>query len=254
MNFASLSSEDRLLLDHVDDMRRIASEQYIPRFSSFLDERQAELARRALRSAGWEDFTFSGGYEGASRVVLGVFPPYTDPQEQALPIVALTARFRPEDTLSHRDFLGSLMGLQIKREAVGDLLVGKGVAVLYLLPPVAQAVERELTKVGRVGVKLSQGAPEQLPLEEAFREIGGTVSSLRLDSLVALLTNQSREKAAALIRGGQVTLDFTVCQETDKPYEQGSRVSIRGFGKYVVETVGGVSKKGRTHLICKKYQ
>ena len=64
----------------------------------------------------------------------------------------------------------------------------------------------------------------------------------------------SRGKAAELIAAGKVELNWRVCQKADKTVAEGDVVSCRGFGKFEVAEVGGLSKKGRTNLLLKRYE
>ena len=254
MNTAYLKEEDRRLLDHTADLCRAAQQRYQSRFTPFLDERQQRLVQGVLREFPEVTGRFYGGWEEAARAMLGIFPPYEEPAEDAFPLCPVTLLFRREDSVGHRDILGALMGLRIKREAVGDILPGEGFAVLFVTRPVLPVVLSELTKIGRVGANPQEGLPRGLPPSGGFVEIQGTVSSLRLDSLVALLTRESREREAGLVRAGLVTLEYEVCTQVSHPVAEGDTLSVRGYGKYVVDAVGGVSKKGRIHLRCKKFQ
>ena len=145
------------------------------------------------------------------------------------------------------------MGLNIKRELIGDILIADDYAVIFLLDPAHSLVLNELQKIGRVGVRIAEGSPETLPEPYQLKPIGGTVSSLRLDCLVAFFTNLSREKAAQLIRSGQVNLNFFETDEISHPVAEGDIVSIRGYGRFVLSKVGGLSQKGRLHLLGHQY-
>jgi len=253
VDLSRLNEEEKIFCSHIDDLINRCEKKYIPQFTHFLDERQGMIARQMMARAGWEDYLLFGGYDAAARCVLGVFPPYHEAPEEEFPIQALTFSYREEDSLSHRDFLGSLMALQIKREALGDILVGKGQTVVFASPPVASYIQNELKKVGSVGVKISQGMPETLSIQQEFQSISGTVSSLRLDCVVSLATKLSREKSAQLIRSGLVMLDFVPCQQVDRLVKEGDRMSIRGHGKYNIGASDGFSKKGRIRLTVQKY-
>ena len=253
VDLSRLTEEEKLFCARVEDMIARCEKKYTPQFTHFLDERQALIARQVLARSGWQDHLFYGGYPDAERTLLGVFPPYTDPDEAAFPLQPVTVTFRGADNLSHRDFLGALMGLQLKRETVGDILVEQGRAVIFFTKTVAPLVLSELTKVGSAGVKLSDAPLTELPAPREMQSISGTVSSMRLDCVASLVTKLSREKAAQLIRAGLVQLDFVTCQQVDRTVKEGDRLSIRGYGKYIVGGDDGLSKKGRIRLTVQKY-
>ncbi len=223
---------------------------YTETFSPFLDGRKALLATGVLAQNGWDNFRLWGGHEGAERVMLGVFPPYTDSQD--FPITPLSLTCRAEDELTHRDFLGATLALGLERETLGDILVEPGRAVIFAAPVAAKLIMLELGLVGRVGVKIAEGFCEPLPGMGRVEEMSGTVSSLRLDCVVAFLTNLSREKAAALIKSGAVNLAYCPCDKVDKQAQEGERITIKGYGRYRIQQILGLSKKGRTRLLVHK--
>lgn len=248
----SLSPEDKLLADKITEMAETASEKYINRFTFFLDEHQQNLCRKVLAAIGCKDFSLCGGYDGAVRKVLGISAPFSELDRDIFPFKAYTFTYRLTDPLTHRDFLGSLMALGIRRDTVGDILVSEGKAVVFVYDIVAPAV-CDITKVGRVGVKVSEGFdPGDIP-EQKYIPIEGTVASLRLDCVLSLALRISREKAAALIRKSGVDLNGEQICSTDAKLEEGCVFSVRGFGKFRVEQIGAVTKKDRIHLCINKY-
>lgn len=119
-----LSKEDELFTARILDIAGQAEQKMYPKYTMFLDERQVYLAEQQLRKHRCSNYLFFGGYEGAQRRMLGVFPSYMEPELSSYPIVGLGLSYRKEEGLSHRDFLGSFMALGVKREVIGDILVG----------------------------------------------------------------------------------------------------------------------------------
>ncbi len=245
--------EEKLFCDHLSDMLRDVERNWTARFSFFLDERQQALASRFLARSGFHQSLLYGGYEKAGRRLLGLFPDYQEPEQTAFPIKAVTVSYRPADKPRHPDILGTLMGLNVKRELVGDILLGEEYAVIFLLEPAYTLVLNELRKIGRAGVRVEGGIPAVLPEPYTLKPIGGTVSSLRLDCLVAFFTNLSRDKASQLIRSGQVSVNFFEVEELSYSVAEGDIFSIRGYGRFVLTHVGGLSQKGRYHLLGHQY-
>jgi len=253
VDLSRLTGEEKLFCAHIEDMVERCERKYVPQFTHFLDERQVMIARQVMNRTGWQDHLFWGGYPDAARCILGVFPPYSEYGPDDFPLHPITFDYRGEDSLSHRDFLGSLMALQIKREALGDILVGKGSTVVFAVPAVSSLIINEIKKVGSVGVRASASLPKELPAAHEFQSISGTVSSLRLDCVASLVTKLSREKAAQLIRSGLVMVDHAPCIHVDYVVKEGEKLSIRGHGKYVIGGTDGLSKKGRIRLTVQKY-
>ena len=247
-----LTDEDNILVSHIKDMVRICEKTHKPRFSAFLDERKIMIAENTVKSLGWDNYSFFGGYDGASRKVLGVFPEYSDGNED-FPISALNFIYREADKLSHRDFLGAFMSKQIKREMLGDIVVSAGNTTVFVCDTVKQMLLSEIDKVGSVGVKISEGDASSLKAEQSFTEKNGTVSSLRLDSVVSLAAGISRGKAVTLIKGGYVSVMYNAADSPAFILSERDIFSIRGTGKFILSSVNGTTKKDRIHITVKKY-
>lgn len=250
--------EDRLLLAKVLDRAGQAESRNIPAATDFLSPQQRLLALELLRQAGIPEDRYAalGGYEGAERQVILFLPDWLEASEaeSQSPIRCLRAVFRPEEKLSHRDFLGSLIGLGIVREKTGDILVGPGSADLLVLDSVAAFLLQNWTAAGRVRLTVTEIEADRLHIPEvSCREVRDTVSSLRLDAVAAGGFRMARGKAADLIASGRVQVNWRECTKPDKLLSEGDTVSARGFGKFVLEEVGGVTRKGRTAITLRVY-
>ena len=226
----------------------------VPSSTCFLSPREQELARYLFGDA--PGLTFFGGYDDAERRMLCYLPDYLD--ESALwaedsPVVCLRATFFRGDTPTHRDFLGALMGAGIGRETVGDIYVATGRCDFLVTRDILPYVLQNLTDAGRTRLHL-----EQIPLsaleapEQKTKQIRGTVSSLRLDGVVAEGFALSRSRAAEVIAAGKTELNYTLCTKPDRIVAEGDVISVRGLGKMRLEAVGGNTKKGRISIeICR---
>ena len=248
-----LSDEDKILVSHIKDMTEICEKSHKPRFSSFLDERQIVIAESVLNDLRWGRYKLFGGYEEASRKVLGVFPEYYDDSTDGFPITALTFKYREADKLTHRDFLGVFMSRQIKREMLGDIIVSSGTASAFVYDTVKQTLLSEITKIGSVGVKVSEDDDPVLNISQSFIEKNGTVSSMRLDSIVGMAAGISRGKAVSLIKGGYVSVMYVTEESPSFTLSEGDIFSVRGTGKFLLYSVNGTTKKDRIHITVKKY-
>ena len=251
-----LAGEDRLALAKVLDKAEQASVRNLPAATDFLSPQQRARALDLLRLAGISEsaYVLQGGYEGAERQVLQFLPDWMEPEIAETPIRCLRAVFREEEQLSHRDFLGSLMGMGIVREKVGDILVAPGSADLLVLDSVADFLLQSWTSAGRASLRVSAIGLENLHIPAIQRkEVRDTVSSLRLDAVAASGFRLARGKAAALIESGKVQLNWRECVKPDKLLEVGDVVSARGFGKFELSEVGGLTRKGRVSIVLQVY-
>lgn len=158
--------------------------------------------------------------------------------------------------LSHRDWLGSLMSLGIKREILGDIAVWDDFhAVVFCQTKSTAYLISELKKAGRDAVR---AAPCRLPdgfiPRQQYISVQGTVASPRADGIVRTLCNVSREAAASLIQRGLVEINYDPTEKTDAPVEPGDIISVRGHGKFRIDEIGRPTQRGRMHLKASKYQ
>ena len=183
-------------------------------------------------------------------------PDWLDPEDagRQSPIRCLRAVFRTDSALTHRDFLGSLMGMGVVREKLGDILVGPDSADLLVLDTVADFLLAGWNSAGRAKLTVTEIDPEHLHIPEACcQELRDTVSSLRLDAVVSAGLKMARGKAAELIASGRVQVNWRECTKPDKALSAGDTVSARGFGKFELTEIGGTTKKGRTAITLKRY-
>ena len=223
-------------------------------FIGFLDERERAIAEKLVDAMGSSNCLFWGGWQDAERVMLGIFPHYQEPSAKVFPLTAITVEFRRQDSLNHRDFLGALLSHGIERETVGDILVEEGRGVLFVRKEIADYLLMQVEKIGRVGVTLRCGANEPFPEGRRLEEFSVVVASLRLDCVVAACARLSREKANALIQEGLVMLNHEAVYQPSRLVESGSKLSIRGKGRFLFDCVGTETKKGRLHIFMKKYR
>lgn len=204
-----------------------------------------------------EGLIFFGGHEAAERKMLIFLPEYLDKsflQDDGSPIVCLRASFYNKDSLSHRDFLGALIGAGITRQSIGDICVDAGSCDFFVTAEIAPFLLQNFDQAGRVKLKLTQ-----IPLCDAHipqpetEEIRDTLSSLRLDSVVSAGFRISRAAAAQYIAAGKVAMDGIICEKPDKAVIQGTKISLRSMGKIQLAEVGGQSKKDRTFVIINRY-
>ena len=250
------AGEDRLLLAKVLDRAEQAAERNIPAWTDFLSPQQQAQAQDLLRLAGISETAWlgQGGYDGAERNILLFLPDWMEPETAESPLRCLRASFRPEYALTHRDILGSLMGMGIVREKVGDILVSSESADLIVLDTVAEFLLSSWESAGRAKLTVTEIPAAHLHIPAVrCEEVRDTVSSLRLDAVCSTGFRMSRGKAADLIAAGHVQVNWRACTKADKLLSEGDTVSARGFGKFQLAEVGGVTKKGRTAIVVKRY-
>lgn len=250
--------EDRLALAKVLDRANQAENRNVPVSTDFFSPQQQMQILDLLRLTGISETAYVrlGGYADAERALFLFLPDWLDAEDALIhsPIRCLRASFRPEYQLNHRDFLGSLMGMGIVREKIGDILVGEDSADLIVLDTVEEFLLQSWESAGRAKLHVVAIDPMYLHIPEVkCQEIRDTVSSLRLDAVASSGFRMARGKAAELIASGRVQVNWRECTKPDKQLSPGDTVSARGFGKFEVVEIGGITRKGRTSVVLKRY-
>ena len=212
------------------------------------------MAEAVLRTAGVRSgYAFDGGYEAAERKILRFLPDWAEGEQGELAF--LRADFHgPDSALTHRDILGSLMGLGVERDRLGDILVSPHSADIAAAPSLRDFFLREWGEAGRVRLTVTEIGREDLEVPQAqVKTVRDTVSSLRLDAVAASGFSLARGKAADAIAAGRVSLNHRECLKPDRAVAQGDIITCRGLGKCVVKSVGGQSRKGRIILEIERY-
>ena len=243
---AAKSAEERVLLGHILDKYDQCRQRNLPTNTAFLSPAEAQGARDLLRAAAiHEGFALLGGYEGAERRMLFFLPDWQEEADASDAMAFLRAAWHESEHPTHRDLLGSLMALGVERETLADLIVSVGVAQ-YLLD--------NWTGAGRTALRLTAIGADALRVpEQKVKEIRDTVATLRLDAVTAAGFSMSRGKAAELIAAGRVQKNYREVTKGDASVAQGDVISARGLGKFEVAEVGGLSKKGRTGILLRRY-
>ena len=247
--------EERMLLSKVWDKIDAGMRRNIIANTGFLSPSEQVLCQYLFGNTPGL-FAF-GGYSDAERKMLVYLPDYLD--ETALtaddsPICCLRAVFYEADSLSHRDFLGALMGSGIDRSCIGDICVGKGSCDFFVTTQIAPYILQNFLSAGRT--KLSIAA---IPLLDAAipepdtKEIRDTVASVRLDSIISSGFRISRGLAAQLITAGKASIDGLPCEKADKAVPEGAKISLRGYGKLKLVKADGLTKKGRIPVVIHRY-
>ncbi len=244
---------DKILQNHFLDLAEKASGGYYT-YSSFLSLAEQDLLLKTKTPVGKSLF---GGYENAERklAVFGSEAEFGYTEEP--PVVCLKIEPRMQkyaDALSHRDFLGSVIGLGLERDVTGDIIIHENVGYMFCLDTIADFIAENLTKVRRTDVKCTRvpAPPTEtlaLPEERAF-----FVASERLDGVISAVFNLSRSESLKLFGQKLVFLDSKLCENPDAHIPEGATVSVRGYGRFIYTGIAKTTKKGRFCINARVYR
>lgn len=164
--------------------------------------------------------------------------------------IVTTAKF---NSLSHKDYLGSILALGIKRNKMGDLLVKDNFCYLPVCEGIHEFIVSNLTSVGNSSCLVQVLDDDFIPPEPVFNEMIILVPSLRIDTIVAKLCNISRGKAQNILDGGKVLMDYNTVKSKSEDVHIGQRITIRGTGKFILGDIVGNSKSGKFKVQITKY-
>ncbi len=245
------------LIARAYDIAEICERQYIPKAMGFLTPAERMAVSRDFKpkefSAELQFFTF-GGFDEAERQMFFALPDYAarDMVWEFIDVLEITGRDIAE--LNHRDFLGSLLGLGIKREKLGDILCFGDKCIAFAASDISDYIISNLDKVGRCGIRIKKLEPDNLKLpKRKFEEIRTTVAALRLDSVIGAALKTSRSAAVEVIRGKRVAVNWQDTEDTAFKLKGGDVFSVRGKGRFRLSDEINETRKGRLGICIEKY-
>ncbi len=248
--------ENDELIKRAEDLRARCERQSAVTHTNFLTPaEQYELLQWAKYTPDCNMLLF-GGHEECERKVAFFLPFYAEKEEITTSdnIVVLRAKAGFGEP-AHRDYMGAILGLGIKREWLGDIWVKGDTAEIFCLPSVERHLLDSLDKVGRYGVKMSKISLSELTApERKVKHVSFSVKSLRFDAVAAGMFGLSRTSAAGYISAGDASLNYSQCMKTDAPVHEGDVISLRGCGKGIVGAEGGRSRKDRIFVNAEIYK
>ena len=257
-------NEKEILMSHALDKKRQSTDNSMITHTNFLSLDETSMLKTVEREYNeYVDTFYYGGYSDSERQIALFVPKFYDANdidnflsdnEDENPVCIVRLKKDKFNTLSHRDYLGAIMGLGLKREMVGDIKVTDSGADIFCLKSSAEYICDNLKKSGRGSV-----TGEIMPVssfnssDDKYELLFTTVSSLRLDGIIAAFFNLSRSTAAEAVNKGLVYVNSSQCLKGDYNLKEGDKIVLRGKGKTILTEVKGTSKKGKLKIEYKKY-
>lgn len=235
------------LLRRAFDLSHQAEKYASPTNSCFLTPAEQQILRS---NTSQSTVVFHGGGEDCDRKCAFFLPSWLEPEDLDPGTVISALRISsPFGNPNHRDYLGSILGLGVKRECLGDIRIFDNIAYLYCLQNIADFLSLNLEKVGRNSVKTAIIPLSEVPaLNRRYKSVVFSVSSLRLDSICSGMFGLSRSAANAQILQGNVTVNYFPCTKPDYFLHLEDIISLRGRGKGTFAELQGTSRKGRLRV------
>ncbi|MDQ0206431.1 YlmH family RNA-binding protein [Alkalicoccobacillus murimartini] len=237
--------EERPFIDQVLTWKENAELRHQDKMTDFLDPRQQDIVQSLIGQQDDVLVKMWGGATGTERSRAYIHPSYLvlDPDEW--PLTLLEASYPVKFIqLSHRDVLGALMGSGLRREKFGDMTVDDGRIQLIVASESADYVRMNVLSAGRATIDFQERSLDHFHLpEEKWIEAAGTISSLRLDTVLAQIYRVSRSKAADAVERGLVKVNWRQTEQSAFVVREGDHLSVRGWGRSRLLMIEGTTKK-----------
>ena len=244
-----------MLQKRLIELSRIAFQRGIVTFSEFLNLNELNILHTIPKSELDTQYITFGGYDYSERQMVAFLPDalcynYEYPIS-ILKISPLQKKF--SDKLSHRDYLGAILNLGIERCKIGDILVEEDYAILFIHRSLEKFMLEEISRIKHTSVVASLENTQEFDYKPKTKEICGSVSSIRLDSLLALAFSSSRSKLVAYIEGGKVFVNGKLITSNGYQIKENDIVSVRGLGRFRYIETTSQTKKGRYYATIELY-
>ena len=255
----NIEKEEQLFKKRMMELERLAERRYCPVYSDFLNMNEISMLLTMKQELSRIPLALFGGYEEAERKIAcfhGGEPDGEDWMRKDFLIACLCIRpvnTKFSDALTHRDYLGAILNLGIERGKTGDIIIKENATFLFCYRGIAPFICENLIQVRHTAVKAEEGNFEQSGIHPEYRQIKGTVSSVRLDSLISLAFGISRGASADYIAAGRVFVNGRNSLSGSRPLKEGDVISVRGLGRFIFNESGGVARKGRLGVTLLKY-
>ena len=245
-----MQKEELMLQKRLIELSRLSYQRGIVTFSDFLNLNELNILHTIPKHELDSAYVTFGGYDHSERQMVAFLPDalcyeYEYPIS-VIKISPLQKKF--SDTLSHRDYLGAILNLGIERCKMGDILVEEHSAILFIHQSLENFITEELTRIKHTSVIATIEDMQSFHYEPKTKEIKGSVSSLRLDSLLALAFSSSRSKLVAFIEGGKVYVNGKLITSNGYQVKENDIVSVRGLGRFRYLETMSQTKKGRYYV------
>lgn len=249
-----MNEEEKILIARIKDLYRLCERDASAKFSPFLNESEIALIKAEALNQNGFNTAFYGGFDDAQRCMFGIFPEWQEAKPEDFPVTALKIDKGYKKELSHRDYLGTFLSLGIDRSKFGDILVSENGAYAFVSEDIADYLIFNIKKISNCGVKLKRVdlKNEELP-KQSYEEINAVAASPRIDAVLSAALKFSRKESAMCINSGKVNVNHRLVQDISYSLKEGDLLSVRGFGRIIIENFGENTRSGRIHVVLKKY-
>lgn len=216
----------------------------------FLDEAMLSILKEKEKQSGCCVYT-NGGILNADRLraIISMY----DVKKDDFKIVIFKINYNKKYyEINHRSILGSLMGLGIKRECIGDIVISKDLDAYFAATlEISKYIMDNLSFIGKTPIEL-EIIKDEITNIIRYEDKNSFVASLRLDVIIAEAYNMSRSLALEMIQGGLVYINHILITNSSHIVKLDDEISVRHKGRVKLSKIGGCSRSGRICVTLSK--
>lgn len=253
--------EDKILLAQILDKIEFSKQREKLEYTDFLDMYQISLVKSFMKKIDFENYILYGGFKDAERNLLIIYPEKYNISmieknySKIIKVIRIILNDEEKGKYSHRNYLGGIIKLGMKREKVGDILVSDDGADILVKEETAETLKQELGTLNRFEnakfeiIELKDLREQIIKVED----LSIIVPSLRLDNFVSDLAKTSRSKAVQIIDSERVFINGQNETKASKQVKLKDIITIRGKGRFIVKEFSGTTRSGRIVVKIEKY-
>lgn len=254
--------EDKLLISKMLDKIKLSQTKNSIEYTDFLDLYEQKLLDKIIKQEKIENFLFVGGIENSERKILLFYPDklsrvVEEKKNSILPIKSIRIKLPKEmyNEYNHRNYLGGLVKLGLKREKIGDILVFEDGADIIILEEIEKFLMNNISSLTRFNksdiqvIKLDEVREKKINK----KEIKAIIPSLRVDAVISEILRTSRGKAEEFLQEGRVFVNYEQITKGTKQIKEKDIITVRGKGKFEIESQEGTTRNDRTKIVVYQF-
>lgn len=246
-----MNNEEELLKKRFRDLADKAYSRNISMYTNFLGLLELSTFYDISRDFSYVDYELFGGADFCERKIIKFG---SAPSSYPITCIHITPSLKKfSENLTHRDFLGALINLGIKRETLGDIIIKDNEAYVFCLNNISEFIVQNLDRVKHTSIKcsISPVIPDSSYITISKQEYN--VASLRLDAIIAEICKLSRSQAQTLLREKKIFINGRLNENNSYNLKPDDTITVRGYGRFIFNDTIRSTKKGRFYITVDKY-
>ncbi len=243
-----MNKEEKISLNHIEELIEQAKNNYSVKYTDFIPPSLWPVVEKKLSSSDFiiEKIILNQFCEYG---ILAMHPEYIEIFESDMPIKVMKIDILNQTDITHRDVLGAVLNLGIKREKIGDIFIKDKEIYLIAIENMAQYIKNNLIKVKNSPISIKEVDFEKIKdFTPNYKEKIISGSSLRFDLVLSKIFNLSRSDVQRLFLNNKVKRNHIITNKYKSDLDEGDIVSLRGYGRFKLVEVLGTTRKGNIQI------